>query len=396
MCGILAAFTKITFSQDNADVALLKMSNRGPDNKGEWRDDGVYMGHLRLSILDLDIRSSQPMHSNCGRYVIIFNGEIYNYLELRNNLITMGINFKTFSDTEVILEMFKMEKELMLNKLHGMFAFVIWDTETKNAFAARDPYGIKPLYYSEFNDGLIICSQLKSISSIELINKDFDYDSEAKFWILGSIPEPNTYYKNIKLLESGNYIWIHNNKIYDKVCWNNIGKIWQNADNQNSFIPKNKIQTIVKNAINESITRHIVSDVPIGVFLSGGIDSGTLVGLLIDANVKNITGITIAYKEFENTEQDEVPVARAIANFYGIKHHIRYVTKAEFFTDLPQIFKSMDQPSIDGINTWFASKAASELKIKVVFSVCHQTGAQSQCHWLLLRLWSTDTQSAKI
>lgn len=368
MCGILAAFTNTTFIQEYANDALLIMSNRGPDNKGEWRDTGVYMGHLRLSILDLDIRSSQPMKSFCGRYVIIFNGEIYNYLDLRKDLISMGINFNTFSDTEVILELFKLEKELMLNKLQGMFAFVIWDNETKTAFAARDPYGIKPLYYSQFEDGLIISSQLKSISAIKLINKEFDYDSEAKFWILGSMPEPNTFYKNIKMLESGNYIWIHNNKIIEQVCWKNIGKIWQNAANTKLTIPKSKIQSIVKNAISESISRHIVSDVPIGVFLSGGIDSGTLVGLLSDAKVKDITGITIAYKEFENTEQDEVPVAKAIASFYGIKHHIRYVTKAEFFTDLPKIFLSMDQPSIDGINTWFASKAASELNIKVVLS----------------------------
>jgi asparagine synthase (glutamine-hydrolysing) len=368
MCGILATFSSSTFSQNDANKALLIMSNRGPDNKGEWRDEGVYMGHLRLSILDLDNRSSQPMHSLCERFVIIFNGEIYNYLEIRNDLIAKGIKFRTFSDTEVILELFKLEKEAMLNKLHGMFAFVIWDKQTKTAFAARDPYGIKPLYYSNFKDGLIISSQLKSISAIEIINKEFDYDSEAKFWILGSIPEPNTFYKNIKLLESGNYIWIHNNKIIEQVCWKNIGEIWQNAANLYISIPKHKVQSIVKKAINESISRHIVSDVPIGVFLSGGIDSGTLVGLLSDAKVKDITGITIAYKEFENTKQDEVPVAKEIANFYGIKHHIRYITKAEFFSDLPKILISMDQPSIDGINTWFASKAASELGIKVVLS----------------------------
>ena len=368
MCGILAAFSSSTFSQNDANKALLIMSNRGPDNKDEWRDKGVYMGHLRLSILDLDVRSSQPMHSLCERFVIIFNGEIYNYLELRNDLISKGIKFRTFSDTEVILELFKLDKELMLNKLHGMFAFVIWDKQTKTAFAARDPYGIKPLYYSNFKDGLIISSQLKSISAIEIINKEFDYDSEAKFWILGSIPEPNTFYKNIKLLESGNYIWIHNNKIIEQVCWKNIGEIWQNAANPYIAIPRHKVQSIVKKAINESISRHIVSDVPIGVFLSGGIDSGTLVGLLTDAKVKDITGITIAYKEFENTKQDEVPVAKEIANFYGIKHHIRYITKAEFFSDLPKILISMDQPSIDGINTWFASKAASELGIKVVLS----------------------------
>lgn len=367
MCGILAVFSNTYFSDENENISLNSLKKRGPDGFGVWRGNNVFLGHTRLSIIDLSLRSTQPMVSSCGRYIIIFNGEIYNYAELKLNLEKKGYIFRTNSDTEVILTLFTIEKENFLNLLHGMFSFVIWDNFEESAFAARDPYGIKPLYIGYFDKGLILASQVKTILSTSLVSCDKDDLAISKFNLLGSVPEPDTCYKDIKSLESGHYIWIKKNKIIKKIRWKNIADIWNNVQIKKN-IKLTTIEDIVKKSIKESISRHIISDVPIGIFLSGGIDSSVLAGLMVEAGVKNIVGVTIAYKEYENTVHDESIVAKEIATHFGIKHHIRFVTKEEFVEDLPKIFESMDQPSIDGINTWFASKAISELGIKVVIS----------------------------
>jgi asparagine synthase (glutamine-hydrolysing) len=367
MCGILAVFSNTYFSEENEKASLFSLKKRGPDGFGVWRTKNVFLGHTRLAIIDISNRSTQPMVSSCGRYTIIFNGEIYNFTQLKLELEEKGYIFKTNSDTEVILTLFTIEKEKLLNRLHGMFAFVIWDNIEKRAFATRDPYGIKPLYIGYFNEGIVVSSQVKTILSTSLISLDKDELGISKFNLLGSMPEPDTCYKNIKTLESGHYIWIKDNKIVSKICWKNIANIW-NSVPININIKKHVIQDLVKKSIKESISRHIIADVPVGIFLSGGIDSSVLAGLMVEAGVKNLVGVTIAYKEYSNTTLDESIVAKKIATYYGLEHHIRYVTKEEFFDDLPKIFKAMDQPSIDGINTWFASKAISELGIKVVIS----------------------------
>lgn len=367
MCGILAVFSNSYFSEENEKISLNSLKKRGPDGFGVWRSENIFLGHTRLSIIDISDRSTQPMLSSCGRFTIVFNGEIYNYAQLKLELEEKGHIFKTNSDTEVILILFAIEKEKMLNRLHGMFALIIWDNIEKRGFATRDPYGIKPLYIGYYNEGLVLSSQVKTILSTSLISLDKDDLGISKFSLLGSLPEPDTCYKNIKSLESGHYIWIKDNMILSKICWKNIADIWNNAP-INKSLKKDLIENLVKKSVKESISRHIIADVPIGIFLSGGIDSGVLAGLIVEAGLKNLIGVTIAYKEFDNTNLDESIVAKKIAAYFGIKHHIRYVSKEEFFDDLPKIFKAMDQPSIDGINSWFASKAISELGLKVAIS----------------------------
>lgn len=368
MCGILACISVNNINQNSLQKGLDNMISRGPDNIGIWKTENIFLGHRRLSIIDVEARSSQPMLSNCGNYVIIFNGEIYNYLELRKILISKGIELKTNSDTEVILEFFKLEKEQILSKLKGMFAFLIWDIGERKAFIARDPYGIKPLYIGQNDSDLIIASQVKAILATGLISNEINPVAQAKYWILGSVPEPQTWYKKINAIESGSYIWIKNNEIIEKKIWCNINKFWLNAEFYNQNNKKYILIKHIRKYMLESLSRHLVADVPIGLFLSGGIDSGVLAALMSELGIKNIVGVTIAYKEFENSHHDESIMASKIASFYGIKHHIRYVTKDEFNEDLPKILLAMDQPSIDGVNTWFASKAVSELGLKVVLS----------------------------
>ncbi len=366
MCGFFASFTNQKISSELAKKAIDSMHSRGPDGEGEWSEDSVYLGHKRLAILDVNSRSSQPMKSKCGRYVIAFNGEIYNFRDLRKNLESRGVLLNTTSDTEVILELFALEGESCLERLKGMFAFVIWDRQAKRAFAARDPYGIKPFYIAEVIGGVLVGSQVKSIMATGLVSRDPDLIGQSGFWMLGSVQEPHTWYRDIKALRAGHCCWIENNKVTKSFCWYDISDNWQKTEKSSQSLPK--IREQVHDAIRRSVKRHMVSDVPVGVFLSGGIDSGALVGLMLDCGARDLEGVTITYNEFSGTDNDEAPVAAKIAEHYGIRHHVRKVTKEEFLQDLPTILNAMDQPSVDGVNTWYASKAVAECGYKVVMS----------------------------
>lgn len=366
MCGFISAFTRTLFSPTASRRALDRLAPRGPDGEGEWQDGGAYLGHRRLAILDLDTRAAQPMQSACGRYVIAFNGEIYNFGELRRDLELNGVVFRTTSDTEVILALFASEGEAMLPRLHGMFAFVIWDRLELKAFAARDPYGIKPLYIASISDGILLSSQVKALTATGLVSREPDSHGQAGFWMLGSVPEPYTWYKDIQALQAGHSVWIEDGKSGSQYQWHDIGAAWRNTDRAQVF--PDEVRRKVKEALQQSIRRHLVADVPVGVFLSGGIDSGALAGLMVEAGAHDLEGITIAYDEFSGTPEDEAPVAARIAKHYGIRHHIRRVTREEFLTDIPDMLDAMDQPSLDGINTWYASKAVAERGLKVVVS----------------------------
>ena len=366
MCGLIAAFTHSVALEPAIRLAMQRMHRRGPDAEGFWQEEGVYLGHRRLAILDLDARAAQPMQSSCGRYLIAFNGEIYNFRELRDALVIQGLEFRTTSDTEVIIAMFEAEGAAMLPKLHGMFAFVIWDRVEKRGFAARDPYGIKPLYVATTTAGVLLASQVKALLATCMVSRESDAMGQAGFWMLGSVPEPHTWYRDIKAFPPGHYAWIDNGQMADAVCWLDIGGIWRDAPTV--LLADDVVRAQVRAAVRESVARHLVADVPVGVFLSGGIDSSVLAALMAEAGAHNIQGVTIAYDEFAGTHEDEAPVAAAVASHYGIRHHVRRVTREEFIADLPRIIDAMDQPTVDGINTWYASKAVAELGLKVVVS----------------------------
>lgn len=368
MCGLIAQFDTCAAggSVTTVQVALERMRARGPDGDGVWHEPGVILGHRRLAILDLDARAAQPMQSACGRYVIVFNGEIYNFRALRRELEATGEALLTTSDTEVLLRLFARDGEAMLPKLHGMFAFVIWDRQLQRGFVARDPYGIKPLYVAQIDGGVLLASQVKALLATGLVSTEADPEGQAGFWLLGSVPEPYTWYRAIRAIPAGHCAWIQDNTLSATTCWHDIGAAWRTAPK--AAQPDADVQARVRDALRESVARHLVADVPVGVFLSGGIDSGALAGLMVEAGARNVQGITIAYDEFAGSHEDEAPVAAAIARHYGIAHHIRRVGKAEFLAELPRILDDMDQPSIDGINTWYASKAVAELGLKVVVS----------------------------
>ncbi len=370
MCGI-AGFVAVTdVTEPSTAEAVRRMTDRmrarGPDAAGLWCGKGVVLGHRRLAILDLDPRSNQPMtiKTSDGNLSIVFNGEIYNFRELRRELELDGVAFRTTSDTEVLLALYAREGERMLPRLRGMFAFAIWDASSRELFLARDPYGIKPLYYAQTGQGLVFASQVKAVTASGMVATTSEPAGVAGFYLWGSVPEPWTLYRGVLNLPCGHWMRVRAGKAEEPVCWDDIRGNWRQPTAQASA---RELQEEVRQAVTESVRAHLVSDVPVSVFLSGGIDSGTIAGLISQLSGQ-VEGITVGFDEFSSKPQDEVPAATALAAHYGLPHHVRRISRDEFEQDIPLILDAMDQPSIDGVNTWFAAKAAAERGYKVVLS----------------------------
>jgi len=341
-----------------------RMHARGPDAQGESAGEDIVLGHRRLAIIDLDARSTQPMESADGRYLIVFNGEIYNFRELRRELEADGVAFRTTSDTEVLLTLFAQQGERMLPRLRGMFAFAIWDAQSRELFLARDPYGIKPLYYARTNQGVIFASQVKALLASGLVSTEREPAGWAGFFLWGSVPEPWTLFRGMFALPAGHWLRVRSGQTAAPVSWHDIRIHWQGEGCKAS---DKEVRERVRQAVSDSVRAHLVADVPVSVFLSGGIDSGAIAGLASELGAQ-IEGITVGFEEFAGLHDDETSVARAIAKHYDVRHHVRIVSRAEFEQDISHILDAMDQPSIDGVNTWFASKAAAERGYKVVLS----------------------------
>ncbi len=375
MCGISGIFS-YHYAATPADQEELRtirdhMAARGPDGRGEWfsADHRVALGHRRLAIIDLSDRAAQPMASTDGQLVISFNGEIYNYRELKRDLESRGRVFRTESDTEVLLHLYAEMGEAMLADLRGMFAFALWDDRKKSMLLARDPYGIKPLYFADDGWTCRFASQVKALLASKKVSRLPESAGLAGFYLFGSVPEPYTLYQEIRALPAGSYQWVDASGPHKPVPYFSIAQVWAEAE-QTEPLAESELQHRVRESVLESVRAHMVADVPVGAFLSAGIDSSALVGLMAEnsSSAKALKTLTLAFGEFRNTPQDEAPLAEKVAAHYGVAHATRIVDEQEFRDDLPRILAAMDQPSIDGINTWFVSKAASEAGLKVAVS----------------------------
>ncbi|MBX9745629.1 MAG: asparagine synthase (glutamine-hydrolyzing) [Hyphomonadaceae bacterium] len=372
MCGINGIFSYHVAASAPSSRELLAtrdhMAARGPDGAGEWwsADRRTGLGHRRLAIVDLTAAGAQPMTSACERYVVIFNGEIYNYPELRRELEARGTHFTSASDTEVLLHLYAECGADMPAKLRGMFALAIWDNHARSLFLARDPYGIKPLYTA--NDGWTFrfASQVKALIAGRAISRDPEPAGATGFLLWGSVPEPFTLYRDIRALPAGHSQIIDEAGPRPPRAYASIAEVF--ADGAARPAPRDDVFSRVRGAVSESVKAHLVADVEVGVFLSAGVDSGALLGLMRDAGQRHVKAITLAFGEFENTVEDEAPLARLTARHYGAEHVVRTVGRAEFEAELPAILQAMDQPSIDGVNTWFVAKAAHEAGLKVALS----------------------------
>ena len=377
MCGIGGIFNyRGVLGGDATELARINghMASRGPDGVGEWWSSRglIGMAHRRLAIIDLSPRAAQPMASGDGRFTITFNGEIYNHTELREELRSRGHVFRTTSDTEVLLNLYSEQGPQMVRRLRGMFAFGIWDFKQEELFLCRDHFGIKPLYYSDDGKTFRFASLVKALMAGGQISSVIDPAALAGFCVFGSVPEPFTIYSGIRALPAGCTLLVKRDCVGKPHQYFNVASVLQDAGAEQKTGSGQEIQAQVDDALRDSVRHHLVSDVPVGLFLSSGIDSGVLTGLAGELNSGSVAGslqaITLGFKEFVGQSDDEVPLAKVISEHYGADHSIRYVDKDQFTADLPRILSAMDQPTIDGINTWFVSKAARELGMKVALS----------------------------
>lgn len=299
---------------------------------------------------------------------IVFNGEIYNYKQLRAELEAAGHRFLSNSDTEVLLKLYVAFGRDMLYKLRGMYAFAIWDEKKVGLFLARDPFGIKPLYLADDGKVLRIASQVKAL----LAGKGIDTTSQPAgyvgFYLWGHVPEPYTLYKGICALPAGTSLWVDGDGHQEKRTFFNLAhELSQFQATQEIFSPEDAREKLHV-ALLDSIRHHLIADVPVGVFLSAGLDSTTLAGLAKEAGVAELQTITLGFREFEDTENDETLLAETVAKHYGATHQTRWVRKEDFAASLENLLEAMDQPSIDGVNSYFVSSAAKEAGLKVVLS----------------------------
>lgn len=374
MCGIAGIYSYhyASLDVDRGELRRVRdyMAARGPDGCGEWfsADNRVGLGHRRLAIIDLNERAAQPMTSADRRFVLTFNGEIYNHRALRGQLEAKGYIFRTESDTEVLLHLYADKGEAMVHDLRGMFAFGLWDSWKGAMLLARDPYGIKPLYYADDGWTFRFASQVKALQSGGHISRNPDPAGHVGFYLFGSVPEPYTIWQEIRAVPAGSTMWVDGIGVSEPRRYFSLAQTYCEAQANLLRLDRLELDRFAREAFLDSVRHHLVADVPVGAFLSAGIDSGSLVGLMRDAGQSDIHTVTLTFAEFTGKPGDEAPLAEQVARRFGTRHTTRTVTEAEFRDDMPRIMDAMDQPSIDGINTWFVSKAARELGLKVAIS----------------------------
>jgi asparagine synthase (glutamine-hydrolysing) len=341
MCGITGVFAFNLvgkFSKINVAAATASLAHRGPDSHDVYVDEWVCLGHRRLSVIDTREIANQPLWDPTDRYCIIFNGEIFNFKELREGLRARGTSFRTESDTEVLLHLFIQYGESCLNQLNGFFAFCIYDKQEQELFLARDRYGVKPLYYLHDDDKFLFASELQSIVAYG-IKKDIDYDSLYTFLQLNYIPAPHTIFTAVKKLMPGNWARVKNGKITTREYYhipfdrNNLSPI-EYEDAQARF----------KLLLDEAVQRRLVSDVPLGAFLSGGIDSSVITALA-KRHKPDLQTFSIGF----NDEKffDETAYAQLVSKHIGTNHTTFMLSNSEMSTHLHSILDSIDEPFAD-------------------------------------------------
>ncbi|MBS1645894.1 MAG: asparagine synthase (glutamine-hydrolyzing) [Bacteroidetes bacterium] len=371
MCGITGIISA-TVDKQKALTALQRMNkaieHRGPDAEGVWDNEHAYLGHRRLSIIDLSESGTQPLHSYDNRYVIIYNGELYNYQDLRLQLqrSIQGTQekpyfFKTQTDTEVVLAAYMRWGADCLQYFNGMYAFAIYDTQTKHIFIARDRMGIKPLYYSFQNNTLLFASELRAILQSGLIEKKINKNALIDYAQYQTVHAPNTIIENIKMLLPGHFITIENKELKITCYWK-IDQQIQYVDKEKSY---EDICLDIKTLFYQAVERRLVADVPFGAFLSGGIDSSAVVGAMAHISSQPIKTFSVV---FDENEFSEASYAQLIAKKWNTEHYEIKLTPKDFLTQLPEALNATDHPSGDGPNTYIVAKETKKAGITMALS----------------------------
>ena len=370
MCGI----TGIIGNQLNTSVyqtAIQKMTDaiahRGPNSQGLWHDDTCFLGHRRLSIIDLSEAGNQPFISQDGRYIMIYNGELYNYKDLKFELQraehgskNIPYIFKTNTDTEVILASYLRWGTNCMKRFNGMFAFAIWDTVEKKLLIARDRLGVKPLYYQYKNNTLVFASEIRALIKSEIVDKKINPSAAAEYVQYATVHAPNTILQDVLMLMPGHFLELQHNVLSISSYWNINDYTTAKQD-----LSYKETCNQVTDLLTASVERRLVADVPFGAFLSGGIDSSAIVGLMSKVSSEKIQTFNIS---FDEGEFSEAKYAKQISQKFNTQHHEIKLTPTDFLKQLPEALAAIDHPSGDGPNSYIVSKATKQAGITMALS----------------------------
>ena len=368
MCGLFGAlsFNGCGIDPGVATAMSEKVARRGPDDRGEWFDGPIMLGHRRLAIIDLSPQGHQPMHDISQRYSIVFNGTIYNYPELREQLIADGYRFNSHSDTEVILNAFACWGEQCVEKLHGMFAFAIWDKQRQSLFLARDRMGIKPLYYAQTAKGFYFASNPQALLATGQCDTAIDpVGLHHQLSLHAVIPAPRTLLKGIRKCRPAFQIRVDSDGGFSESrYWSLVAK------RPSQPLSAEEWNTAIHDALMESVKKRIeIADVPVGVLLSGGLDSSLLVALLAEAGVGKIQTYSIGFEDQPEEKGNEFEFSDAVAQMYDTDHRKFLIPNDQVMTRLPEAVRSMAEPMVgqDAVAFFLLSEQVSK-SVKVVQS----------------------------
>lgn len=373
MCGICGVIGNIEPDVSHAIVRqmMCQMCHRGPDHEGMFLDHSVALGMRRLSIIDLD-GGQQPVFNEDGTVVVVFNGEIYNFHELRHTLETLGHSFRTASDTEVIVHAYEEWGEGCVSYLEGMFAFALAETSKSTrrgnprVLLARDRLGIKPLYYALVDGALFFASEVRSLLASCQVEPQLSQSALHSYLLFGSVAEPMTLVEGVYSLPPGHWIVMsaagQHLEVHPEPYWEFAESAQPPLNTKNT--ERKDASGFLRSLLEETVESHLTADVPVGVFLSGGIDSTALVAIAAgkDASIRTVTAV------FPEREFSEADVARRTAQRFGTTHQELPLSGADMLVHLDEAVAALDQPSMDGINTYFVSWAARQAGLKVVLS----------------------------
>jgi asparagine synthase (glutamine-hydrolysing) len=370
MCGINGIYGIADAASAKSRVAQMcdAMSHRGPDDQGVFNDGPATLGHRRLSIIDLSAAGHQPMTTEDGRYTIVYNGELYNYKSIKLDLSrsVRGSEqeswfFRTNTDTEVVIAAYARWGADCLHKFNGMYAFALWDNVKKELFIARDRLGIKPLYYYKDGDVLAFASEMRSLLASGIVPKKLDADGLVDYLRYQTVHAPSTIIENVKMLLPGHYMLI-------TPSGTAIQKYWSLPSKGEASVERKDYKEICKDVhslLYHAVERRLVADVPFGAFLSGGIDSSAIVGLMSQVQADKVKTFSVV---FDEKDFSEAQYSQLIAKKFNTDHHEIHLKVSDFLAELPNALKSMDHPSGDGPNTYVVSKATKNAGITMALS----------------------------
>lgn len=374
MCGIAGAVALAQgtiINDEEIERMTYALRRRGPDSSGIWVSTNrmTGLGNRRLAILDISDAGRQPMKHPQRQLWVTFNGEIYNYPELRGRLQREGIKLHTTCDTEALLHLYDLYGDNIVHYLSGMYAFAIWDGEKQRLLLARDPYGIKPLYWSSDGKVLRFASEVRSLKAGGKVSTNISAAGAVGFLLLGYVPEPHSLFANVQSLRSGHILVVDRNGIKSpKPFFSFADTFSSHEDVYASWAPsKGEVVERVSNTLRSSVARHLLSDVPIVIFLSSGLDSASIASYA--KTIKDdVNTLTLSVDEFRDRPEDESGLAKETALVLSTNHRQISVSVRDFTSSIDEIVTAIDQPSIDGVNSWFVSRAAANAGFKVALS----------------------------